>query len=61
MTETKFCKLCGVDRPLTDFHKDSQSKDGKHRYCKRHQSSYTGKGSPWGKWRAIGKTDKVVW
>ena len=34
----KACKDCGEEKPLDDFHKNSQAKDGKRNYCKLCQS-----------------------
>ncbi|MBJ7452565.1 MAG: endonuclease [Blastococcus sp.] len=34
--ETKFCRDCGEDRPLTDFTKNRNSRDGYDFYCRVH-------------------------
>ena len=31
----KICKKCGVEKPFSDFHKDSKRKDGLNPYCKQ--------------------------
>lgn len=28
------CSQCGIEKPLSDFHLNSKSKDGRHSYCK---------------------------
>jgi hypothetical protein len=30
----KTCPICKIAKPLTDFHKDAQKKDGLRLYCK---------------------------
>lgn len=35
---TKKCSRCGVEKPLSEFHKNRSSKDGLQNYCK--QCSY---------------------
>lgn len=32
--ETKKCKRCGIEKPLSEFHKNSSSKDGHALYCR---------------------------
>jgi len=32
--DTKICAKCGGAKPLSEFHKNSRSKDGLHSYCK---------------------------
>jgi hypothetical protein len=32
--DVKVCKGCGISKPLTDFHKDSASRDGRRPRCK---------------------------
>lgn len=34
MTESKVCTKCGIEKPLTEFYKNKQSKDGYRFYCK---------------------------
>jgi hypothetical protein len=34
MPDTKVCKKCGVDKALTEYHKDKHSKLGVRSYCK---------------------------
>lgn len=36
----KVCVRCGVDKPLSDFSKQSSTRDGKHTYCKVCASAY---------------------
>lgn len=31
---SKVCQLCGLDKPLEDYHKNKQIRDGKHTICK---------------------------
>jgi hypothetical protein len=31
---SKVCQLCGLNKPLEDYHKNKQIKDGKHTICK---------------------------
>jgi ribosomal protein L44E len=31
---TKICAKCGAEKPISEFHKNSRSKDGLHSYCK---------------------------
>jgi len=31
---SKICKWCGEEKPLSDYHKNRQTKDGKHTLCK---------------------------
>lgn len=35
MEQTKFCKNCAKDLPITNFHKHSRSKDGLQFFCKQ--------------------------
>lgn len=37
----KVCAKCGVEKPLEEFNKRTQSKDGKHYYCKACANTYT--------------------
>jgi len=32
--EEKLCRRCGETKPLSEFHKDKQAKDGHYGYCK---------------------------
>lgn len=32
--ETKQCKKCGLEKPLNEFGKNKQNKDGLNRWCK---------------------------
>jgi len=31
---TKFCRDCGLEKPLNDFPRNKRIKDGRHSYCK---------------------------
>lgn len=37
----KLCNKCGVDKPLTDFHKDLKNKDGVFHTCKKCRKDFT--------------------
>ncbi len=32
-TETKICRCCHAELPLSEFHKSSATKDGRQNYC----------------------------
>ena len=36
--KTKICKICGIEKPLSEFHKDKNIKDGHTNYCKECRS-----------------------
>ena len=47
MIPTKTCNKCGQEKPITDFHNSSRTKDGKNYYCKecenaRNRQQYKG-------------------
>ena len=37
----KTCPICKQTKPLTEFHKDSQKKDGLRLYCKKCRNART--------------------
>ena len=43
METTKNCLKCGVNKPLTEYHKDLKCKDGKAIYCAECRRTYYGK------------------
>jgi hypothetical protein len=43
METTKDCLKCGVNKPLTEYHKDLKCKDGKSIYCAECRRTYYGK------------------
>lgn len=38
--ETKICKKCGQEKPISEFRKDSKYKDGRTNFCKSCISDY---------------------
>lgn len=32
--KTKICNACKIEKPLKDFHKNPESRDGRHNKCK---------------------------
>ena len=40
LSETKRCSKCGVEKPLSEFHRDKTHKDGYHNQCKECKKKY---------------------
>ena len=55
--ETKVCRKCGRELPLSEFHKKSASKDGLQDYCKQCSSKSAAESVR--KKRAIAKAHKI--
>lgn len=53
METTKACRICQLEKPLSDFRKQSASKDGHKAYCKPCDDEYNKK-------NYRGKADKRI-
>ena len=43
---TKVCKTCGIEKPLSEYHKDRATQDGHKHICKSCKSKYDTRRKP---------------